>query len=326
MKKFIVKSYGKKGEDIVKMNFAAVDRGGEITKLEIPAEWAKLTCKPDFVLEPLKDAPEFINKIMRPMTAQLGNDLPVSTFEEIIDGTFPAGTTAYEKRGVATFVPEWKSENCIQCNQCSLVCPHAAIRPVVMTDEELANAPESMKAIDIKMPKELAGMHFRMQVSVMDCTGCGNCADVCPAKEKALVMQPFESQLEQAENWEYGQHKVTYKDELIDKYANIKNSQFAQPLFEFSGACAGCGETPYIKTITQLFGERMIVANATGCSSIYGGSAPSTPYCKNNRSGKGVAWAKSLFEDNAEFGLGMQTATNKLRDRVERIMKEAIYE
>ncbi|MBQ8221866.1 MAG: pyruvate:ferredoxin (flavodoxin) oxidoreductase [Bacteroidales bacterium] len=326
MKKFIVKSYGKKGEDIVNMNYAAVDRGGEITKVEIPHEWAKLDCSTDFVLEPLKDAPDFINNVMRPMTAQCGNDLPVSAFESIIDGTFPAGTTAYEKRGIATVVPEWNSANCIQCNQCSLVCPHAAIRPVVMTDEELSKAPASMNAIDIKAPKELAGMHFRVQVSVMDCTGCGNCADVCPAKEKALVMKPFEDQLNQAENWEYSQKNVTYKDELIDKFASIKNSQFAQPLFEFSGACAGCGETPYIKTITQLFGERMLVANATGCSSIYGGSAPATPYCKNNRSGKGVAWANSLFEDNAEFGLGMQTATKKLRDHVEHTMKAAITE
>ena len=326
MKKFIVKSYGKKGEDIVNMNYAAVDRGGEITKVEIPHEWAELDCSTDFVLEPLKDAPDFINNVMRPMTAQCGNDLPVSAFEDIIDGTFPAGTTAYEKRGIATVVPEWNPANCIQCNQCSLVCPHAAIRPVVMTDEELSKAPESMKAIDIKVPKEFAGMHFRVQVSVMDCTGCGNCADVCPAKEKALVMKPFESQLDQAENWDYSQKNVTYKDELIDKFASIKNSQFAQPLFEFSGACAGCGETPYIKTITQLFGERMIVANATGCSSIYGGSAPATPYCKNYRSGKGVAWANSLFEDNAEFGLGMQTATKKLRDRLEHTMRNAIAE
>ena len=326
MKKFIVKSYGKKGEDIVNMNYAAVDRGGEITKVEIPAEWAKLDCTTDFVFEHNADDPEFINKVMRPMVAQCGNDLPVSAFKDIVDGTFPAGTTAYEKRGVATVVPEWNSKNCIQCNQCSLVCPHAAIRPVVMTDAELKKAPKGMDAIDIKMPKELAGMHFRMQVSVMDCTGCGNCADVCPAKEKALVMKPFESQLGEAKNWEYGQKKVTYKDNLLDKYANIKNSQFAQPLFEFSGACAGCGETPYIKTITQLFGERMLVANATGCSSIYGGSAPATPYCKNNRTGKGVAWANSLFEDNAEFGLGMATATRKMRDRVERIMKEAIAE
>ena len=324
MKKFIVKSYGKKGEDIVNMNYAAVDRGGEIQKVEIPAEWAKLDCTTDFVFEHNDADPEFINKVMRPMVAQCGNDLPVSAFKDIVDGTFPAGTTAYEKRGVATVVPEWNPANCIQCNQCSLVCPHAAIRPVVMTDAELKKAPKGMDAIDMKMPKEMAGMHFRMQVSVMDCTGCGNCADVCPAKEKALVMKPFESQLDEAKNWEYGQKKVTYKDELIDKYANVKNSQFAQPLFEFSGACAGCGETPYIKTITQLFGERMLVANATGCSSIYGGSAPATPYCKNNRSGKGVAWANSLFEDNAEFGLGMATATRKLRDRIELIMKDAI--
>ncbi len=324
MKKFIVKSYGRKGESIVNMNYAAVDRGGEINKVEIPAEWANLNCTTDFAFPFNENDPEFINKVMRPMVAQCGNDLPVSAFKDIIDGTFPAGTTAYEKRGIATAVPQWKESNCIQCNQCSLVCPHAAIRPVVMTDAELKNAPASMKTVDVKMPKELAGMHFRMQVSVLDCTGCGNCADVCPAKEKALVMQPLESQLGEVDNWEYGQKKVTYKDELIDKFANIKNSQFAQPLFEFSGACAGCGETPYIKTITQLFGERMMVANATGCSSIYGGSAPATPYCKNYRSGKGVAWANSLFEDNAEFGMGMATATRKMRDRVERIMKDAI--
>ena len=324
MKKFIVKSYGKKGEDVVNMNYAAVDRGGEIQKVEIPSEWAELDCTTDFVFEHNADDPEFINKVMRPMVAQCGNDLPLSAFKDIVDGTFPAGTTAYEKRGVATVVPEWNPANCIQCNQCALVCPHAAIRPVVMTDAEMKKAPKGMKSIDMKAPKELAGMHFRMQVSVMDCTGCGNCADVCPAKEKALVMKPFESQLDEAKNWDYGQKKVTYKDNLIDKYASTKNSQFAQPLFEFSGACAGCGETPYIKTITQLFGERMLVANATGCSSIYGGSAPATPYCKNNRSGKGVAWANSLFEDNAEFGLGMATATRKLRDRIELIMKDAI--
>ena len=324
MKKFIVKSYGKKGEDIVNMNYAAVDRGGEITKVEIPAEWANLDCTTDFAFEYNENDPEFINKVMRPMIAQCGNDLPVSAFKDIIDGTFPAGTTAYEKRGVATLVPEWDSSKCIQCNQCSLVCPHAAIRPVVMTSEEKAAAPASMATADIKAPKEFAGMFFRMQVSALDCTGCGNCADVCPAKGKALVMKPLESQLGEVENWEYSQKKVTYKDNLIDKYATAKNSQFAQPLFEFSGACAGCGETPYIKTITQLFGERMIVANATGCSSIYGGSAPATPYCKNYRSGKGVAWANSLFEDNAEFGLGMATATRQMRDRVERIMREAI--
>ena len=330
MKKFIVKSYGKKGEDVVKMNYAAVDRGGEIQKVEIPAEWAKLECSTDFVFEHNDNDPEFINKVMRPMVAQCGNDLPVSAFKDIVDGTFPAGTTAYEKRGVATVVPEWDPSKCIQCNQCSLVCPHAAIRPVVMTDAELKKAPKGMDTIDVKVPKELAGMHFRMQVSVMDCTGCGNCADVCPAKDKALTMKPFESQLNEAKNWEYGQKKVTYKDNLIDKYASVKNSQFAQPLFEFSGACAGCGETPYIKTITQLFGERMIVANATGCSSIYGGSAPATPYCKNCRSGRGVAWANSLFEDNAEFGLGMATGYRKLRNdlrkKAEELLNTTVHE
>ena len=324
MKKFIVKSYGRKGEDVVNKNYQAVDRGGEIVKVDIPAEWAQLPCSTDFAVEKHEGDPEFIAKVMRPMVAQTGNDLPVSAFLGYEDGTFPAGTTAYEKRGVATVVPEWNPANCIQCNQCSLVCPHAAIRPCVMTDEEMKKAPESMKAIDMKMPKELAGMHFRMQVSAMDCTGCGNCADVCPAKEKALVMKPFESQLHEAANWDYAQKCVTYKDNLIDKKANVKNSQFAQPLFEFSGACAGCGETPYLKCITQLFGEQMMVANATGCSSIYGGSAPATPYCRNYRSGFGPAWANSLFEDNAEFGLGMATATRQMRDRVERIMKEGL--
>ena len=324
MKKFIVKSYGRKGEDVVNKNYAAVDRGGEITKIDIPAEWANLPCSTDFAVEKHEGDPEFIAKVMRPMVAQTGNDLPVSAFVGYEDGTFPAGTTAYEKRGVATVIPEWNPANCIQCNQCSLVCPHAAIRPCVMTDEEMKKAPESMKAIDVKMPKELAGMHFRMQVSAMDCTGCGNCADVCPAKEKALVMKPFESQLHEAANWDFAQKCVTYKDNLIDKKANVKNSQFAQPLFEFSGACAGCGETPYLKCITQLFGEQMMVANATGCSSIYGGSAPATPYCRNYRSGYGPAWANSLFEDNAEFGLGMATATRQMRDRVERIMKEGL--
>jgi len=324
MKKFIVKSYGRKGEDVVNKNYAAVDRGGDIVKVEIPAEWAQLPCGTEFQVEKHEKDPEFIAKVMRPMVAQCGNDLPVSAFLGYEDGTFPAGTTAYEKRGVATVIPEWNAANCIQCNQCSLVCPHAAIRPVVMDAEEAAKAPASMTTADIKAPKELAGMKFRMQVSAMDCTGCGNCADICPAKEKALVMKPFEGQMHEAENWDYSQTMVTYKDNLIDKKANVKNSQFAQPLFEFSGACAGCGETPYLKCITQLFGEQMMVANATGCSSIYGGSAPATPYCRNYRSGFGPAWANSLFEDNAEFGLGMATATRQMRDRVERIMKEGL--
>jgi pyruvate-ferredoxin/flavodoxin oxidoreductase len=326
MKKFIVKSYGRKGENVVNMNYAAVDRGGEIVKVEVPAEWASLPCTTDFTFEHNASDPEFIRKVMRPMVAQMGNDLPVSAFNGYEDGTFPAGTTAYEKRGVAVNVPSWIGENCIQCNQCSLVCPHAAIRPVVMTDAELAKAPKSMNTINITVPKELSGMHFRMQVSVMDCTGCGNCADLCPGNRgnKALVMKPFEEQENEAANWEYAQHQVSYKDNLIDKKASVKNSQFAQPLFEFSGACAGCGETPYLKCITQLFGEQMMIANATGCSSIYGGSAPATPYCKNYRSGFGPAWANSLFEDNAEFGLGMATATRKMRDRVERLMKEGM--
>jgi len=321
MKKFIVKSYGRKGESVVNMNYKAVDRGGDVTKVEIPAEWAKIVIKAE---TDTRDIPEFIKKVVEPILAQKGNDLPVSAFNGYEDGTFPAGTTEYEKRGIAVNVPHWIPENCIQCNQCSLVCPHAVIRPVVMDEAELKAAPAGMKTLDIKAPKEFAGMKFRIQVSVLDCTGCGNCADVCPAKTKALEMKPLESQLNEAENWDYAQKKVAYKDLLIDKYATIKNSQFAQPLFEFSGACAGCGETPYIKTITQLFGEQMMIANATGCSSIYGGSAPATPYCKNYRSGFGPAWANSLFEDNAEFGFGMATATNKLRDRVELTMKGAI--
>lgn len=321
MKKFIVKSYGRKGEDVVNMNYRAVDRGGEITKVDIPTEWASLDIKPE---PDTRNIPDFVKNIMEPMVAQKGNDLPVSAFTGREDGTFPAGTTAYEKRGVATHVPEWDYTKCIQCNQCSLICPHAAIRPVVMTDEELKAAPASMQTITMKAPKEMAGLHFRIQVSVLDCTGCGNCADICPAKEKALTMKPLNTQMEQAENWDYSQNNVTYKDNIIDKTLSFKNSQFAQPLFEFSGACAGCGETPYIKCITQLYGEEMMIANATGCSSIYGGSAPSTPYCPAKRTGFGPAWANSLFEDNAEYGLGMATATRKLRDRIERIMSEAI--
>jgi pyruvate-ferredoxin/flavodoxin oxidoreductase len=313
MKKFIVKSYGRKGEAIVNMNYAAVDAGANVTKVEIPTEWANITLSKE---ADNRDIPAFIKNICEPMLSQKGNDLPVSAFNGYEDGTFPAGTTEYEKRGVAVNVPEWIPENCIQCNQCSYVCPHAAIRPVVMTDEELKNAPAAMKTIDMKVPKEMAGMHFRMQVSALDCLGCGNCADICPAKTKALEMKPLGTQMAEVENWNYGQKKVTYKDNLIDKFASVKNSQFAQPLFEFSGACAGCGETPYVKAVTQLFGEDMLVANATGCSSIYGGSAPATPYCRNYRSNKGPAWANSLFEDNAEYGLGMAVATRKMRERV----------
>ena len=321
MKEFIVKSYGRKGDNIVKMNYAAVDRGSDVTKVEIPKEWANIEVKKDKGNE---DEPEFIRNIVRPILAQKGNDLPVSAFNGYEDGTFPAGTTEYEKRGIAVFVPEWNPNNCIQCNQCSLVCPHAAIRPVVMDDKEKENAPEGMTTIEVKVPKELNGMHFRIQVSPLDCAGCGNCADVCPAKEKALVMKPLETQMGEEAHWTYSQKKVTYKDHLIDKAANVKNSQFAQPLFEFSGACAGCGETPYIKCITQLYGEQMMIANATGCSSIYGGSAPATPYCRNYRSGYGPSWSNSLFEDNAEFGLGMYIATQKLRNTLQEIMEEGL--
>ena len=320
MKKAIMKSYGRKGDDIVNMNNAAVDAGGDVTKVEIPAEWAKIEVKP---VVDTRDIPDFIKNVVEPMNAQKGDDLPVSAFLGYEDGTFPAGTTAYEKRGIAVHVPTWLSENCIQCNQCSFVCPHAAIRPYVLTDEELANAPEGTTTINAQ-GKEFAGMHFRIQVSVLDCTGCGNCADVCPSKTKALEMRPLESQMEEQKRFDYFEAKVTYKDQLVNKAQSVKNSQFAQPLFEFSGACAGCGETPYIKTITQLFGEQMLVANATGCSSIYGGSAPATPYTRSNRSNQGPAWGNSLFEDNAEFGLGMAVATNQLRDRIERIMKEAM--
>ena len=321
MKKFIKKSYGKKGENIVSMNYAAVDAGSDVIKLEIPEEWK------DIVIEEKEDKrniPEFIKKIVEPMLAQKGNDLPVSAFKGYEDGTFPAGTTEYEKRGIAVNVPHWNPVNCIQCNSCSTVCPHAAIRPVVMNEKEMDGAPLSMISTAIKTPKPFVGMGYRMQISVLDCTGCGNCIDICPAKEKALVMKPLDTQMGEVANWNYAMKKVTPKDDMIEKFASIRNSQFAQPLFQFSGACAGCGETPYIKLLTQLFGEEMMVANATGCSSIYGGSAPATPYCTSCKSGFGPAWANSLFEDNAEYGLGMAIATRKMRDRLEAIMKEAI--
>ncbi len=320
MKKAIDKSYGRKGEEIVNMNYAAVDAGGDITKVEIPAEWASIEIKKE---EDKRDIPAFIKNVAEPMLAQKGNDLPVSAFLGYEDGTFPAGTTEYEKRGVAVSVPEWIPANCIQCNQCSYVCPHAAIRPVLFDETELKNAPagtETLKAIG----KDLEGLQFRMQVSALDCMGCGNCADICPAKTKALEMKHLDTQMEEADRWNYAQKQVTYKDHLVDVTANVKNSQFAQPLFEFSGACSGCGETPYIKLITQLYGEQMMIANATGCSSIYGGSAPATPYCKNYKTGNGPAWGNSLFEDNAEYGFGMATAVRKMRDRIQRIMLEAI--
>ena len=321
MKKAIVKSYGMKGEQIVNMNFAAVDAGGNnVSKIEVPKEWAKLTIEAEVIDE---ERPEFIRKAVDMINAQKGDDLPVSIFKGIEDGTLPAGTTAFEKRGIAVDVPEWVSDNCIQCNQCSYVCPHAAIRPFLISEEEMAKLPEGTLGLKAN-GKQYAGLQFRIQVSPYDCTGCGNCADVCPSKEKALVMKPLESQLENVPRWNAIDKYVTYKDKLAEKDKNIKNSQFAQPLFEFSGACAGCGETPYLKLITQLFGERMMVANATGCSSIYGGSAPATSYTSNKESGRGPAWANSLFEDNAEYGFGMAEGVSFSRDRIADIMKSAM--
>ena len=313
MKKFIVKSYGKKGEDVVNKNYAAVDRGGEYKQLTVDPAWANLEVEAPAA----NNDPAFINEVVRPINAQDGDLLPVSAFKGIEDGTWEQGTAQYEKRGVAAFVPEWNAENCIQCNKCAYVCPHASIRPFVLDAEEQKGADfETLKAVG----KQFDGMTFRIQVDVLDCLGCGNCADVCPAKEKALVMKPLESQESEIARFEYMDKKVGYKK--VVEPNNVKNSQFQQPLFEFSGACAGCGETPYIKLITQLFGERMMVANATGCTSIYGGSAPSTPYCKNYQSGRGVAWANSLFEDNAEYGLGMAEGNNRLRDRAKRLLEE----
>ena len=322
MKKAIQKSYGKKGEDIVNMNYAAVDAGGSaVEKVEVPAEWASIEVK---AAETKVDSsrPEFVQKIVDPINALKGDLLPVSAFLGREDGTWDNGTAAYEKRGIAVNVPEWQVDNCIQCNQCAYVCPHAAIRPFLATEEEAAAAPEGTT---FKQGLgETKAYKFRIQVSPLDCAGCNNCVDVCPAKTKALVMKPLESQMNQAEKWEYMTKKVGYK-KVVDTTKNVKNSQFAQPLFEFSGACAGCGETPYIKTITQLFGDKMMVANATGCTSIYSGSAPSTPYCTNEK-GHGPAWANSLFEDNAEFGLGMHIGAEKLRDKVEAKMREMMAE
>lgn len=311
MKKFIVKSYGKKGEDIVKMNYAAVDRGADVVKVAVKPEWANL---PDEDVVRHEDDTDFVYNVVRPINAQRGDSLPVSAFVGREDGTWDNGTSASEKRGVAAFVPEWKAENCIQCNQCAYVCPHATIRPFVLdAKEQEATGVKSLKAIG----KQFADMTFRIQVDVLDCLGCGNCADVCPGNKngKALEMQPITEQYDEQKNWDKMIKQVSNKAHLVDVAANPKNSQFAQPLFEFSGACAGCGETPYVKLISQLFGDRQMVANATGCSSIYSASAPSTPYTTNSR-GEGPAWANSLFEDNAEFGLGMRIAYRKMRERL----------
>ncbi|WP_352418712.1 pyruvate:ferredoxin (flavodoxin) oxidoreductase [Proteiniborus sp.] len=320
LKEAAYKSYGKKGEKIVNMNYAAIERGIDaLVKVNVPESWKNAEAQEEVAAT--KEVPDFIKNVLVPMNKQEGDSLPVSTFVGAEDGVFPHGTAAYEKRGIAVHVPEWQIDKCIQCNQCSFVCPHAAIRPVLVNEEEKKNAPETFetkKAIG----KGLEGLEYRIQVSALDCTGCGNCADICPAKEKALVMKPIGEQLEvQVPNWEYAM-TVTVKDELMPR-TTVKGSQFAQPLLEFSGACAGCGETPYAKVVTQLFGDRMMIANATGCSSIWAGSAPSTPYCKNAE-GKGPAWANSLFEDNAEYGYGMALAVKQIRSKLEDLAKELV--
>ena len=323
LKKAVVYSYNKKGEKVVGMNQMAIEKGVQlIHKVNTPSSWKDIVVNDKEYLNQNVEETDFVRNIMRPMQEQKGNTLPVSAFNGREDGTFPNGTTAYEKRGIAVNVPEWIEENCIQCNQCSYICPHAVIRPFLLTEEEAQRAPDAFKTLKAT-GKNLEGLHFRIQISPMDCTGCGNCADICPAKEKALVMNPIVTQLsEQVENWKFASCEVGYKSDLAYSQT-YKDSQFKEPLMEFSGACAGCGETPYIKLITQLFGERMLIANATGCSSIWGASAPSTSYT-TNREGKGPAWANSLFEDNAEFGFGMYLASKQMRRNIEDNMKQLL--
>lgn len=310
MKEAVVNSYGKKGEKIVNMNFAAIDQGlNALVKIDVPADWKSL----EEVKSASKDVPAFITNILEPINRQEGDKLPVSAFMDTPDGTFPNGSAAYEKRGIAIDVPEWSLDACIQCNQCSYVCPHACIRPYLLTDEELKNAPASFNAKKATGGKNFEGLNYRITVSPLDCTGCGNCVEVCPAPTKALLMKPIDSQMVEQENFDFAV-KLKNKKNPMDK-GTVKGSQFEQPLLEFSGACAGCGETPYNKLITQLFGDRMTIANATGCSSIWGGSAPSTPYTKNDE-GKGPAWANSLFEDNAEYGYGMLIGAEATRKKI----------
>lgn len=318
LKDSIVKSYGKKGQKIVDLNNMAVDRGTtDFVKIDVPSAWKD--AKDEEASKDAKD-PEFIKNILRPMNAQQGDKLPVSAFKGREDGSFPHGTAAYEKRGIAFSVPAWNPENCIQCNQCSFVCPHASIRPFLLTEEETAKF-DNLTTLPAA-GKELAGLNYRIQVSPLDCAGCGNCADICPGKkgEKALTMMTLDTQLDEQDIYNKLHDEVGYKEDLLPD-TTIKGSQFKQPLLEFSGACAGCGETPYAKLVTQMFGDRMIIANATGCSSIWGGSAPATPYTKNAQ-GKGPAWANSLFEDNAEYGYGMAVAIKAIQATIKEHMLE----
>ncbi|MCQ2170856.1 MAG: pyruvate:ferredoxin (flavodoxin) oxidoreductase [Bacteroidales bacterium] len=319
MKDAALKSYGKKGEQIVNMNYAAIDRGGEYTQVEIPAEWADISAK---FTNPNASrlATPFVKDIADVVNAQNGDSLPVSAFLPYRDGTMPAGTAAYEKRGVAVNVPVWNAETCIQCNSCAFVCPHAAIRPFLLTDEEVAAAPKGLKIAQGKA--NLKEYKYALGISVADCTGCGNCVDVCLSKEKSLSMQPYTQNEQEQASFDYLNSKIGYKT-VVDPKSNMKNAQFAQPLFEYSGACAGCGETPYIKNITQLFGDHMMISNATGCSSIYGASFPASPYCTNAK-GHGPAWQNSLFEDFCEFGLGMRLGSERIRQTVAGLMEKGL--
>ena len=326
MKKFIVKSYGSKGEDVVNKNYAAVDRGGEYKTFDVDPAWANL---PDDA-EKEDNAPAFVKELVRPINAQAGDLLPVSAFVKhgTTDGSWDVGTAAYEKRGVEAFVPVWNKENCIQCNQCAYICPHAAIRPFVLTDDELAQF-DGLETLEMKAPATMKGMHFVIEPSVLDCLGCGNCADICPGNPKlgkALTMVPFNPDAadmkKMAQDWDR-LVEVPSKQDLVDIKQTVKNSQFAKPLFEFSGACSGCGETPYVKLISQLFGDRQMIANATGCSSIYSASIPSTPYTKNEK-GQGPCFNNSLFEDFCEFGLGMALGNKKMKERVAKLLQQMI--
>ena len=324
MKEYAHKAYAKKGEAIVQMNYNAIDVGANgLIKVPVDPAWANLA--DDEQKDEKYIGNSFIENVVKPINAARGDSLPVSAFIGYEDGHFEAGTTAYEKRGVGVMVPKWIEQNCIQCNQCAFVCPHAVIRPFLIDENELSAAPDGVKEHNLEAKgKEVKGLKYKIQVSPLDCTGCELCAQNCPSKEKSLVMVPLEEELgkNEQENADYLFKKVAYKDDLMNK-ESVKGVGFAKPLFEFHGACPGCGETPYITLITRLFGERMIVANATGCSSIYGGSAPSTPYTTNDE-GKGVAWANSLFEDNAEFGMGMNVAMETMRHRIEDIMRNNI--